>query len=99
MEARGSLEGHGDRFSVLETTPKVFANCSPGFPALGLGAPSNMQNSTGVRDWIGAPFANTLGVIMVFDIANPDRKPWAAIRQRLRRNVDSRLSSASFGLG
>ena len=37
-----------------------------------------------------APFANTFGVIMSLAVEAQSRKPWAAIRERLRRNgIDS----------
>src|SRR5882724_7473681 len=61
-------------------TPKVFFNCSPGFPTLGTWSIENLGNSEGVREI----FVNSFGVQNHCPLASQGRKPWAGIREHLR---------------
>jgi len=45
-----------------QSTPKVFANCSPGFPTLGFDKMKNHNNAEGVGEWPGIPLANSFRV-------------------------------------
>src|SRR5882724_13144396 len=61
-------------------TPKVFSNCSPGFPTLGTWSIENHGNSEGVREI----FVNSFGVQNHCALVSQGRKPLAGIGEHLR---------------